>query len=313
MPVFEKGKEKPGWVSFRLFLGKASRESERMGHVDAAMPFHRLIIAAVSLLSALPICAELKTDIEFAKPGGVSLTLDAFTPDGEGPFPTAILVHGGGWTKGDKTTFIKPLFEPLSEAKFTWFTINYRLAPQHRWPACLDDVESAIRWVRTHAKEYKVDVNRITLIGESAGGHLVALAGTRAKGDTAVTTVVPFYAPTDLAKRVESGYPVGPGLTGLLGITDEKSEENLKALRDISPIQFLHANMPPYLLIHGDKDDKVPYEQSPRFQEKMKGLGNSCDLITIPGGTHGMGGWARLNPPSEYAREMIAWLRKTMK
>src|SRR6188472_125839 len=111
--------------------------------------------------------AELKTDIEFAKAGDVSLTLDAFTPEGDGPFPTAILVHGGGFTKGNKTSFIKPLFAPLSEAKFTWFTINYRLAPQHHWPASQDDVESAIRWVRGHAKEYKVDVNRIALIGES--------------------------------------------------------------------------------------------------------------------------------------------------
>src|SRR3954462_11547776 len=86
-----------------------------------------------------------------------------------------------------------PWFAPLSEAKFTWFTINYRLAPQHRWPASQDDVESAIRWVRAHAKEYKVDVNRIALIGESAGGHLVSMVGARAKGDTALAAVVPFY------------------------------------------------------------------------------------------------------------------------
>src|SRR5215470_7704208 len=88
----------------------------------------------------------LRTDIEFAKPGGVSLTLDAFVPDGPGPFPTCILVHGGGFVRGDKQTYIKPLFGPLSEAGFTWFTINYRLAPEHRWPACSEDVETAVRW-----------------------------------------------------------------------------------------------------------------------------------------------------------------------
>ena len=81
----------------------------------------------------------LKLDIEFAKVGDVSLTLDAFVPDGPGPFPTCILVHGGGFVRGDKQTYIKPLFAPLSEAGFTWFTINYRLAPEHRWPACADD------------------------------------------------------------------------------------------------------------------------------------------------------------------------------
>ena len=76
----------------------------------------------------------LKQDIEFAKAGGVSLTLDAFVPEGEGPFATCILVHGGGFTKGDKHSFITPLFEPLAKGGFTWFTINYRLAPQHGRP-----------------------------------------------------------------------------------------------------------------------------------------------------------------------------------
>src|SRR5438045_1220523 len=129
------------------------------------------ILVAIILAFSLTVRAELKTDIEFAKAGNVSLTLDAFVPEGAGPFPTCILVHGGGFTKGDKTSFIKPLFEPLSKAGFAWFTINYRLAPAHRWPACLDDVETAIRWVRAHAREYKVDTSRIALIGESAGGH----------------------------------------------------------------------------------------------------------------------------------------------
>jgi acetyl esterase len=277
------------------------------------MHFRSVLIALLSLLATFAQ-AGLKTDIEFAKAGEVSLTLDAFTPEGEGPFPTAILVNGGGFTKGDKTSFIKPLFAPLSEAKFTWFTINYRLAPQHRWPACLEDVESAIRWVRAHAKEYKVDVNRIALIGESAGGHLVSMAGVRAKGDTALAAVVPIYAPHDLVLQVQKRQAVGPGLAGLLGITEELSEANLKKLSEASPSNLLHAGMPPYLQIHGDKDDKVPFEQSVKFGEKMKALGNTCELITIPGGAHGMGGWAKITPPApDYAAEMIAWLRKTMK
>ena len=129
-------------------------------------------LAAVE--AAEPTIPALKTDIEFANVGDVSLTLDAFVPDGAGPFPTCILVHGGGFIRGDKQSYIKPLFEPLSKAGFTWFTINYRLAPQHRWPTCAEDVETAIRWVKAHTKEYKVDVGRIALIGESAGGHLVS-------------------------------------------------------------------------------------------------------------------------------------------
>ncbi|HSJ02121.1 MAG: alpha/beta hydrolase [Verrucomicrobium sp.] len=269
------------------------------------------LLAAACLVGALPAFADLKTDIEFAKAGDVSLTLDAFVPEGVGPFPTVILVHGGGFTKGDKTTYIKPLFEPLSQAGFTWFTINYRLAPTHRWPACLDDVESAIRWVRAHAAEYKVDVNRIALVGESAGGHLVSFAGARSKGDTQVAAVVPFYAPHDLGARARERKEIGENIAGLFGISAEVNEANFKVLTDGSPISAIHAGLPPYLLIHGDKDTTVDISQSTRFQEKMKSLGNTCDMITIPGGIHGMGGWSKLKP--DYAQDMIEWLKKSMK
>ena len=271
----------------------------------------------IALVLALPLSlhAELKTDIEYAKAGDMSLTLDAFVPEGSGPFPTCILVHGGGFTKGDKTSFIKPLFQPLSDAHFTWFTINYRLAPQHRWPACLDDVETAIRWVKAHAAEYKVDPARIALIGESAGGHLVSMAGVRMKAgcDTRLAAVAPFYGPHDLEFQADNRRAPGASLTALLGIADDLSEGNRKILREASPSSYVTPGLPPFLLIHGDKDPTVPYDQSVRFQAKMKEAGNVCDLITVPGGVHGMGGWSKLTPPSPYAAEMIAWLRKTLK
>jgi alpha-L-fucosidase 2 len=262
----------------------------------------------ILLLLTLTVRAELKTDIEFAKPEGVSLALDAYIPDGAGPFPTCILVHGGGFTKGDKTSYIKPLFEPLSKAGFTWFTINYRLAPQYRHPACVEDVESAIRWVKAHAAEYKVDTKRIALIGESAGGYLVSEVGARAKGDTSLAAVVPFYAPHDLELQVRKRDALG-AMQALFGL-QELNDNAWKVLRDASVTSHLHKGMPPYLQIHGNKDAQVPYEQSVIFQDRMKALGNSCELITIEGGGHGMGGWDKLDPT--YKDKMIEWLRKTM-
>ena len=253
--------------------------------------------------------ADLKTDIEFARPGGVSLTLDAFVPEGEGPFPTCILVHGGGFTKGDKTTFIKPLFEPLSKAGFVWFTINYRLAPANRFPANIEDTEAAIRWVKAHAKEYKVDAKRIAIIGESAGGHIVSLVGVRAKGETSVAAVVPFYAPHDLELQVKSRNALGPSMEALFGLT-ELNDAAWKVLRDASSTSYLRKDLPSYLLIHGDKDDKVPYEQSVQFQQRMKAIGARCDFITIKEGGHGMGGWDKLG--SDYKDQMIAWLKTTL-
>ena len=253
--------------------------------------------------------AELKTDIEFASPGGVSLTLDAFVPEGDGPFPTCILVHGGGFTKGDKTSFIKPLFEPLSKAGFAWFTINYRLAPEYRFPANIEDTEAAIRWVKAHAKEYKVDTARIAIIGESAGGHIVSLVGTRAKGETSVAAVVPFYAPHDLELQVKARNALGPSMEALFGLA-ELNDAAWKTLRDASSTSYLRKDLPPYLLIHGDQDAQVPYEQSVQFERKMKAIGARCDFITIKDGVHGMGGWDKLG--SDYRELMIAWLKKTL-
>lgn len=254
--------------------------------------------------------AGLTADIEFAKPDGVSLTLDAFVPEGAGPFPTVILVHGGGFDKGDKNTYIKPLFEPLSQAGFVWFTINYRLAGQQPWPACLEDVESAVRWVKAHAAEYKVDVKRIALVGESAGGHLVSYAGTRSQGDTQVAAVVPFYAPHDLEIRARARQEVKEGAAKMFQVNVKPGEADFVKLGKASPINAVKSGMPPYLLIHGDQDPTVPYEQSIAFQKKMKALGNVCDLITVPGGGHGMGPWSKLKP--DYSEEMVAWLRRVM-
>src|SRR5258708_2167758 len=132
----------------------------------------RMLLGLALLASRQLFCADepkLNIDgatenIEFAAPGGVSLKLDAYVPDGPGPFSTCILVHGGGWRNGNKRVYITPLFEPLTKAGFVWFTINYRLAPAHRWPACAEDVAAAVKWVKAHAIEYKVDPKRIALI-----------------------------------------------------------------------------------------------------------------------------------------------------
>ncbi len=274
-----------------------------------ALLFALILNAAVCAADKPFTMPGLKQDIEFAKAGEVSLTLDAFVPEGEGPFITCILVHGGGFTKGDKHSFIKPLFEPLSKAGFTWFTINYRLAPEHAWPACAADVASAIKWVKAHAAEYKVDVNRIALIGESAGGHLVSWAGVTGQGDTRVAAVVPLYPPQDLVVQVERRKALG-GLGGLIGMED-LNEAALKRLAEISPINHIRSGLPPFLQIHGDKDETVPLSQSVNFEAKMKAAGNSCETITVPGGIHGMGGWEKLG--SDYQAQMIAWLRKTLK
>ena len=99
----------------------------------------------------------IRRDLEYGRGGGESLRLGACVPDRPGPFPVVILVHGGGWSSGDKTSGVDPLFAPFSRNGVAWFSINYRLAPQHRYPAAVEDIETAIRWVKSHAVEFKVD------------------------------------------------------------------------------------------------------------------------------------------------------------
>jgi alpha-L-fucosidase 2 len=191
--------------------------------------------------------AELKTDIEFAKAGALSLTLDASIPDGEGPFPTVIVVHGGGWRNGNKRMFVTPLFEPLTAAGFVWFSIDYRLAPAHQFPSPATDVENAIRYVQSHAREYKVDLKRIALTGESAGGHLVAFVGARDGSKLKLRAVIPFYAPVDLEAMVVGQDKKDEAIKALQALLDftEPNDEAIRRLREASPIKYVTKGMPP--------------------------------------------------------------------
>jgi alpha-L-fucosidase 2 len=262
--------------------------------------------------------AELKKDIEYGTAGGERLLLDVNVPDGPGPFPIAILVHGGGWNSGDKSgsnkpgsgSDITPWFAPLTTAKFTWFSINYRLAPKHRWPACFEDVQAAIRWVKAHAAEFKGDPQRIALFGHSAGGHLVCLVSTRSNEDTRVQAVVGFAPVTDFEQDLAQRGGLSTALQDLLNRPKDVSSETLTLLRGLSPINRVKAGMPPTLLLHGDADKTVPLQQSLNYQKRLRAAGVTCDLITIQGAPHGLLTWEKFD--SGYNTAMLAWLERTL-
>jgi alpha-L-fucosidase 2 len=258
--------------------------------------------------------AGLQTDIEYGRAAGESLKLDAFVPDGAGPFSAVILVHGGGWNAGDKSGgpqkgYMAPMHEALQRAGFAWFSINYRLAPKHPYPACIEDVETAIRWVKAHATEYHLDPNRIALSGESAGGHLVALAAGRMTDDTRVAAIVPFYGLFDLTTRTKPGQPLDATFTRLFG-RDFADEKTLEVIRSASPLLAVKAGLPPFLLVHGSVDQSVPYQQSVEMQKRLRSVGVPCDLMTIEGGVHGMLYWDKVAPG--YQERVVAWLQKTL-
>jgi acetyl esterase len=250
---------------------------------------------------------EERNDIEFARPGGVPLTLDASIPEGKGPFAAVIVVHGGGWENGTKRGYEKPLLPVLTEAGFAWFTVNYRLAPQFKYPAAVEDVEAAVRWVKAHAKDYKVDASRIALMGESAGGHLVAMVGVRPTQETGVAAVVDFYGPHDLYKRENERGEVGKNLRQFLGV-EKLDQTGIAKLKEASPATYVKKGLPPFLFIHGTLDAAVPYDQSTLMCDKLKAAGNRCEVFTVVGAPHGIGAWEKQPEWLGYKQKMIEWL-----
>lgn len=282
--------------------------------------FALIPLACVALLAA----AVDQKAVEFAHPDGKPLLLDMHIPAGDGPFPAAILIHGGGFDEGTRTTNVAPLFEPLTNAGFAWFTIDYRLAPAAHFPEAIADVNSAIVWIKAHSAEYRIDAHKIAIIGESAGGYLVNYAGTHQTPETSIAAVVDFYGPVEYGKLALqrrkhpekfnmvsiNRHAANGGGIHFFG-ADQLDHAGLKKLHELSPIAGVRKGMPPFLCIHGTKDDQVSFDQSTTMCEAMHKVGAACELITVEGGGHGMGGW-RAPEMQHWKTEMIAWLRKTL-
>ena len=253
-----------------------------------------------------PAAAANRMNIVYGEADGQPLYLDAHVPSSPGKHPVILIVHGGGWMTGDRETDIVPVFAPAA-TNFTWFTITYRLAPTNRWPACIDDVRTAIRWVKQHAAEYGGDADHVALLGYSAGGHLVALAGTTAEADTRVQAVVAFAPPTDLVADNERRGGLSVSMRNLFGydstnITDEVRD----VLRKNSPLTYVATGLPPFLIVQGSADKTVPANQSLAFQQKLLATGDVCDFIRIPEGQHRIADWKNFDPG--WQAKVVAWL-----
>ena len=270
-----------------------------------------LTICFTFMLSATFVRGADVKDVVYREIDGVRLALDAHIPEGKGPFPAAILVHGGGWVAGDKQQYITYIFQPLSDAGFAWFSINYRLAPQHRFPADAEDVEEAIRWVRANGEKYHVDVKRIALIGESAGGHLVSYVGVHQAKGTQVAAVVSMYGIHDFISASVEWKPIPTEILQLFGI-QAVDADSAPILIHASPVTYVKKEMPLFLLMHGSKDEDVPYQQSVEMCDKMKRVGAKCDLITIEGAPHGMDHWEDHPEFLWYKKALVDWLSKTL-
>ena len=160
-------------------------------------------------------------------------------------------------------------------------------------------------YVKTHAKQYKADPNRIAPCRRIGGRpRWCCLQAQLKKPNARVAAVVSFYGPHDLASRARSQRILSDSIKAFLGLS-ELNDESFELLRKASPITHVFKDMPPYLLIHGTKDDLVPYDQSVLMCEKMKQAGARCEIFTVEGGAHGVGSWERIPEFQAYKQKMV--------
>lgn len=213
--------------------------------------------------------------------GGRELKADIFLP----PAPVAngagvLLIHGGAWIGGDRRQ-LRGYGVLLGRAGYTSVACEYRLAPDNKWPAQIDDVRTAYDWMRSHTGELGIDGDRIAVEGNSAGGHLSLMLGATAPG---VAACVSIYGPTDLARRMafadeNTPYRVST-VRALLNDTDAAS------LAESSPATFVRHDFPPTMLIHGNADMTVPVAQSLRMYEQLVDAGAKAELHVFEGMPH---------------------------
>jgi acetyl esterase/lipase len=240
----------------------------------------------------------LFTGFVYCKGGTTELKLDLAMPkEGEGPFPAIICLHGGGWVGGERQQ-MKGTIEAMAVRGYVAISPDYRLAPQDRFPAQIEDCKAAVRWVRANAEKYHINPQKVGVFGFSAGAHLACLLGVTNKDDglegkggnpeqsSAVQAVVSFFGPTDFTQPVWSDKVLQRHLKPFLG---GAAEEKADVYRRASPLAYAGKNAPPFLFVHGTADDIVPIQQSEAMVKKLRQAGVSARLIEVVGEGHGWG------------------------
>lgn len=238
-------------------------------------------------------------DVPFAVAGGEELLLDLYLPQGVDSPPLLVWVHGGGWRAGSRRPVITVA---LVNAGYAMASIDYRLSGDAPFPAQVHDIKAAIRYLRASSERYGFDASRIGILGESAGGHLAALAATTngsrfhegTVGDyldesSDVAAVVSYFGASNLTSILDQSTPFGlnirvPALTALLGGT---LEEKIDLARAASPVFQVDARDPPLFLLHGDQDPQMPINQSHELHGVYEQASLDVRFEVVHGARHG--------------------------
>jgi acetyl esterase/lipase len=229
---------------------------------------------------------ETLTNVAYCKTDDASQKMDIYFPDSGGPWPVLVYVHGGSWMRGDKSEALM-FAGGMTAQGYLVASINYRLYPPARFPAMIEDVKCAVRSLRAHASEYNVDPDRIGAMGVSAGGHLVSLLGT---SDQSAGWDVGEYL--DQSSRVQAVIAMAP----VTDLTKNFPNADIEAMRHVgfgednivqaSPLTHVTSDDPPFLLIHGDHDELVPYEQSQLMYDRLVQMNVPAQLVIVKNATH---------------------------
>jgi acetyl esterase/lipase len=281
-------------------------------------------VVALPAGAAQPAKPAVERNVIYGMYSGAALLLDVYRPAKSNGL--GIVFVAGSAFQADPAYAAKPIKElqvemwgsPLVAAGYTVFAVNHRGAPRFHYPAAIDDVQRAIRFVRANAARYGIDPARLGGLGGSSGGNLISLAAFRAapgRADDAdpvereaatLQTIVLRAALTDLRQ------PVTPRNAGIVVSYMESppgDSPSVKALYDAaSPVTQVSARCPPTLLIHGDADDLVPYAQSVALEDALRKAGVTTRLVNVPGGVHfpDFGGQRRADWP-DYLAETVRW------
>jgi acetyl esterase/lipase len=261
-------------------------------HLTAQQSPHKPLITAppAATRSETGDTVSLQQDVEYGVQDREKLLLDIYRPSqsfSSRPRPAIVMIHGGGWTSFDKST-MKGMGNFLASSGFVAVSVDYRLlrGDENRWPAQLDDVQRAVRWLRANAAKYNIDANHIGAFGHSAGAQLAALLGmedTRDNSDAAlakyssrVQAVVDVSGPSDfLTDRDPEG---DAQLANFFGGDYSKIPG---VWRDASPITHVAKSNAPFLIVHGTSDDMVPIAQAQELYDKLKTAGVPVSFVKV--------------------------------
>ncbi|MBI2383061.1 MAG: alpha/beta hydrolase [Gammaproteobacteria bacterium] len=247
----------------------------------AACAAHEGAPAVKRKLDTAPFKIGVQRNVVYTPAGWPEkLRADVYIPRGIGPYPVVVLLHGGGWDDGDRAD-MDDIAEDLAGRGYAAVTVDYRLAPRHRFPAPLHDVQQALRWVRSKADTYQIDPARVAVFGYSSGAHLAALIGTVGEGDpldaphggseTRVQAVVAGGTPADLTKLVEN-----ENVARLLG---GGPAERPELYAQASPLAHVSPGDAPFFLYHGTWDSTVPIEQAEVLKAALDAAGVPAELF----------------------------------